>query len=168
MSRIPMVIFALLLALLPAAAAPVKLKVGDQAPQFSRIDLQGHLFDLKAQRGKIVLIDFWASWCPPCIIAIPHLGGLQKRYGRQGFRVVGISMDDSPQTTKETMGKIPFNYPVVQGDAKFGNLYGGVLGLPLQFLIGTDGKILAIWSGEVPLASLDKEIAAALKKAKPS
>jgi cytochrome c biogenesis protein CcmG/thiol:disulfide interchange protein DsbE len=138
--------------------------VGDQAPQFSRIDLQGHPFDLKAQRGKIVLIDFWASWCPPCIIAVPHLGQFQKKYGGRGFQVVGVSMDDSTDTTKATMRKISFHYPVVQGDAKFGNLYGGVLGLPLQFLIGTDGKIMAIWSGEVPFATLDKGIAAALKK----
>jgi hypothetical protein len=76
-------------------------------------------------------------------------------------------MDDSTDTTKETMQKIPFNYPVVLGDAKFGNLYGGVLGLPLQFLVGADGKILAIWSGELPTTTLDKAIAAALKKIGP-
>jgi hypothetical protein len=58
-------------------------------------------------------------------------------------------------------------YPVVLGDAKFGNLYGGVLGLPLQYLVGADGKILAIWSGETPSATLDKGIAAALKKISP-
>jgi thiol-disulfide isomerase/thioredoxin len=73
--------------------SPVKLKVGDLAPQFSRTDLQGRPFDLR--RGKIILVDFWASWCPPCIIAIPHLGQLQKKYGARGFQVVGVSMDDS-------------------------------------------------------------------------
>jgi len=166
MSRIVVTLFALLLTL-PAVAAPVRLKVGDTAPQFVRADLQGRTFDLKAQRGKIVLIDFWASWCPPCIIAIPHLGQLQKQYGGRGFQVVGVSMDDSVTTTRETMEKVPFHYPVVQGDAKFGNLYGGVLGLPLQLLIGKDGKILTIWSGEVEPAALDKEISAALKKARP-
>ena len=62
------------------------------------------------------------------------------------------------------MQKIPFNYPVVLGDAKFGNLYGGVLGLPLQYLVGGDGKILAILSGEVPPATLDKAINSALAK----
>jgi peroxiredoxin len=165
MSRVPAVVFILLLALPPAlAAVSVKLKVGDLAPQFARNDLQGHPFDLKAQRGKIVLIDFWASWCPPCIVEIPHLDQLQKQYGGRGFQVVGVSMDDSADATKETMQKIPFNYPVVPGDAKFGNLYGGVLGLPLQYLVGADGKILAIWSGEVAPATLDNEIAAALKK----
>ena len=113
-----------------------------------------------------VVIDFWASWCPPCIIAIPNLGRLQDQYGKRGFQVVGVSMDDSADTTRETMARIPFKYPVVQGDAKFGNLYGGVLGLPLQYLVGRDGKILAIWSGEVPFARLNRDIDAALKSAR--
>lgn len=174
MLRVPAALFALLLALPPAlgapapAKAPVKLKVGDVAPPFSRGDFQGRSFDLKAQRGKIVLIDFWASWCAPCIIQIPHLGQLQKQYGGRGFQVVGVSMDDSAATTRETMRKIPFHYPVVRGDAQFGNLYGGVLGLPQQFLVGPDGKILAIWSGDLPAATLDKEIAAAMKKIGPA
>jgi cytochrome c biogenesis protein CcmG, thiol:disulfide interchange protein DsbE len=167
MSRILVTALALLLALANASAqTPVKLKVGDAAPQFSRSDLQGHPFDLR--RGKIVLIDFWASWCPPCIIAIPHLSQLQKKYGARGFQVVGVSMDDSANTTKETMQKIRFNYPVVLGDAKLGNLYGGVLGLPQQFLVGADGNILAIRRGDFPPTALDKEIAAALKKPLPN
>ena len=167
MPRVRAAIFALLLVPALASAtpvkAPIKLKLGDPAPQFARGDLQGHVFDLKAQRGKIVLIDFWASWCPPCILEIPHLDQLQKQYGGRGFQVVGVSMDDSAEPVKETMRKIPFAYPVVLGDAKFGNLYGGVLGLPLQYLVGADGKILAIWN-EVEPATLDKAIAAALKK----
>jgi thiol-disulfide isomerase/thioredoxin len=168
MSRI--LALAFLLALTAGATAqtpvksPVKLKVGDAAPQFVRTDLQGKSFDLRAQRGKIVLVDFWASWCPPCIIAIPHLGELQKKYGAKGFQVVGVSMDDSADTTKETMRNIPFHYPVVMGDAKLGTLYGGVLGLPVQFLVGADGKIRAIRSGDFPPDALDKEIAAALNR----
>jgi thiol-disulfide isomerase/thioredoxin len=170
MSRVLVATLALLLALAANAPAktPIKLKLGDVAPQFVRGDLQGHPFDLKAQRGRIVLIDFWASWCPPCIVAIPHLSQLQKKYGARGFQVVGVSMDDSANTTKETMQKIRFNYPVVLGDAKLGNLYGGVLGLPQQLLIGADGKILAIRSGAFEPTALDKEIAAALKKIGPS
>ena len=157
----------LLMAFTPLAAAapmPVKLKVGDAAPQFSRKDLQGQVFDLHALRGKVVLIDFWASWCPPCIIEIPHLTQLQKQLGPQGFQVVGVAMDDSTTATRATMQKIAFNYPVVPGDAKFGNLYGGVLGLPLRYLVGADGKILTIWSGELPPAVLDKAIKTALVK----
>jgi len=167
MSRVCVAALALLLALAANAPAksPVKLRPGDLAPQFSRSDLQGRPFDLR--RGKVVLIDFWASWCAPCILAIPHLSQLQEKYRARGFQVVGVSMDDSADTTKETMQKIRFNYPVLLGDAKLGNLYGGVLGLPLQILVGADGKILAIRSGEFPPNALDKEIAAALKKAGP-
>ena len=103
MSRV--LVLALLLALTANAPAktPIKMKPGDVAPQFVRGDLQGHPFDLKAQRGKIVLIDFWASWCPPCLIEIPHLGQLQKQYGARGFQVVGVSMDDSVAVTRATM-----------------------------------------------------------------
>ena len=83
MSRVLVSALTLLLALAVNAPAktPIKLKPGDVAPQFVRGDLEGHPFDLKAQPGKIVVIDFWASWCPPCIIAIPHLSQLQKKYG---------------------------------------------------------------------------------------
>ena len=167
MSRVCVAALALLLALAANAPAksPVKLRPGDLAPQFSRSDLQGRPFDLR--RGKVVLIDFWASWCAPCILAIPHLSQLQEKYRARGFQVVGVSMDDSADTTRETMQKIRFNYPVLLGDAKLGNLYGGVLGLPLQILVGADGKVLAIRSGEFPPNALDKEIAAALKKAGP-
>ena len=167
MSRVLVLALLLGLAANASAKAPVKLKVGEPAPQFTRGDLQGRSFDLKAQRGKVVLIDFWASWCAPCIVAIPHLVQLQEKYGARGFQVVGVSMDDSAKITKETMQEIRFNYPVVPGDAKLGNLYGGVLGLPLQFLVGADGKILAIRSGDFPPTALDKEIAAALKKTVP-
>ena len=165
MSRVLMLALLLALAANASAQTPVKLKPGDVAPQFTRSDLQGHPFDLR--RGKVVLIDFWASWCAPCILAIPHLNQLQEKYRARGFQVVGVSMDDSADTTRETMQKIRFNYPVLLGDAKLGNLYGGVLGLPLQILVGADGKILAIRSGEFPPNALDKEIAAALKKAGP-
>jgi len=167
MSRVLVLALLLGLAANASAKAPVKLQVGEPAPQFIRGDLQGRSFDLKAQRGKVVLIDFWASWCAPCIVAIPHLVQLQEKYGARGFQVVGVSMDDSAKITKETMQEIRFNYPVVPGDAKLGNLYGGVLGLPLQFLVGADGKILAIRSGDFPPTALDKEIAAALKKTVP-
>lgn len=166
MSRVLMLALLLGLAAGASAKAPVKMKPGDAAPQFVRGDLQGRVFDLKAQRGKVVLIDFWASWCAPCILAVPHLSQLQEKYGARGFQVLGVSMDDSADTTKETMQKIRFNYPVILGDAKLGNLYGGVLGLPLQFLVGADGKVLAIRSGEFAPTALDKEIAAALNRPK--
>jgi thiol-disulfide isomerase/thioredoxin len=142
--------------------APAKLSPGSIAPQFSRLDLAGKPVDLQALRGKVVLIDFWASWCAPCIIEIPHLIDFQKRYAPRGFEVIGVSLDDSAAPVKTVTRRFAFNYPVLIGDAKFGNLYGGILGLPVQFLVGRDGKILHIWTGEVAPAALEKALQSAL------
>jgi peroxiredoxin len=146
------------------APAPAKLSPGSLAPQFSRLDLAGKRVDLHALRGKVVLIDFWASWCAPCIVEIPHLIDLQKRYASRGLEVVGVSLDDSVAPLKTITRRFAFNYPVLLGDAKFGNLYGGILGLPVQFLVGRDGKILRIWTGEVAPAVLEKALKAAMSQ----
>jgi thiol-disulfide isomerase/thioredoxin len=144
--------------------APAKLSPGSIAPQFSRLDLAGKRVDLHALRGKVVLIDFWASWCAPCIVEIPHLIDFEKRYSPRGFEVVGVSLDDSAAPVKTVTRRFAFNYPVLIGDAKFGNLYGGILGLPVQFLVGRDGKILHIWTGEVTPAILEKALQSALRQ----
>ncbi len=147
-----------------AGSSPAKLTQGTSAPQFSRPDLQGKKIDLHALRGKVVLLDFWASWCTPCIVEIPHLIDLQKRYGKRGLQVIGVSMDDSVEPVKAVTGRFAFNYPVLLGDAKFGNLYGGVLGLPVQFLIAPNGKILRIWVGELSPVVLEKTLKSTLGK----
>ncbi len=156
------VMFSCIPVLAAAVPAPVKLAPGAAAPQFSRPDLQGRKIDLHGLRGKVVLLDFWASWCTPCIVEIPHLIDLQRRYGLRGLQVIGVSMDDSAAPVKAVTQRFAFNYPVILGDAKFGNLYGGVLGLPVQFLITPDGKILHIWTGEVSPAVLERVLKSAL------
>jgi len=150
----------LLLAQALIAAAPAPLSPGMLAPSFARSDLSGHRVDLKAYRGKLVLLDFWASWCAPCIVEIPRLIALQKRYG--GVQVIGVSMDDSIAPVQKVTRRFAFNYPVLLGDADFGNLYGGVYGLPVRFLIAPDGRILRIWKGELPPGTLDHAVRAAL------
>lgn len=158
---------AVLMLCLPAiafgASAPVKLAPGSVAPGFSRVDLAGKRVDLRALRGKVVLIDFWATWCAPCMIEIPHLIDLKKRYAARGFEIIGVSFDDSAAPVKAAARRFAFNYPILLGDAAFGNLYGGVLGLPMQFLVGRNGKILHVWTGEVSPAVLEKQIASAVK-----
>lgn len=140
-----------------------RLEAGMQAPEFSRTDLSGAPVALSALRGKVVLLDFWASWCAPCIVEIPHLIDLQARYGKMGLRVIGVSMDDSPAPVRALMQRFAFNYPLILGDAKFGRSYGGVLGLPLRFLIARDGKILSVWRGDVSPAAIEKALKAALR-----
>jgi thiol-disulfide isomerase/thioredoxin len=125
------------------------LQIGAQAPTFSRLDLAGKPIDLHAYRGKVVLLDFWASWCAPCLLEIPRLITLQKRLGSQGLQVIGVSMDDSAAPVVKLARRVAFNYPVLLGDAKLGMRYGGIYGLPVRILIARDGSILRIWKGDL-------------------
>jgi len=71
------------------------------APDFSLPDLTGRKLDLSSYRGKVVLLDFWATWCDPCRDEIPHFVELQNRYGGQGLQIIGVSMDDGPEPVRD-------------------------------------------------------------------
>lgn len=117
--------------------------VGQSAPNFSRADLSGRKIVLSSYRGKVVLLNFWATWCEPCLVEMPTFAEWQKQYGAGNFQVIGISMDDASSEVVATVPRLKLNYPVVMGDEYLGAAYGGVLGLPVTFLIDRDGKIRA-------------------------
>lgn len=144
------------------ALAVEKLAPGMTPPPFRRAGFDGKPVDLTAFKGKVLLIDFWASWCAPCVIAMPQFRDWQARWGGRGLQVIGISMDDSSTEAKEAAARLKVNYPVVMGDAKLGKQYGGILGLPVEILVGRDGRILSIWRGETSLAVIEKAVGAAL------
>ncbi len=134
-----------------------------QAPAFSLTDINGQKLDLAAFRGKVVLLDFWATWCAPCRTEIPHFIDMQNRYGAQGLQIVGISLDDSDKPVKKYYAEQKMNYPVAVGDDKLAEAYGGVLGLPVAFIIDREGRIIAKHTGETDIAVFEKEISDALK-----
>ena len=144
------------------AAGFKKLKPGMAAPPFTRAGLDGRSVDLSRYKGMVVLIDFWASWCAPCLIAIPHFRAWQARWGGRGFQVIGISMDDATADAKAAASRLKVNYPVVMGDAKLAERYGGILGLPVEMLVGRDGRIIDIWQGEIPPETIEKAVRVAL------
>ncbi len=146
------------------AVAQAPLKAGRAAPAFTTADLSGRPLSLAAYRGKVVLLDFWATWCVPCREEIPHFVALQKKYGDRGFAVIGISMDDAPAPVVRFSRELAVNYPIAVGDAKLAERYGGILGLPVAFLIDREGRIRQRHDGQTDPAVFEREIVELLGK----
>jgi cytochrome c biogenesis protein CcmG, thiol:disulfide interchange protein DsbE len=145
------------------AQTPVDL-VHKEAPAFVREDLSGRRIDLKTYRGKVVLLNFWATWCAPCQVELPQLVEWQRKYRAQGLQILAVSMDDGPAPVRRTVRRLHLDFPVLMGDAKLGEEYGGVLGLPVTFLIDRDGKIAGQFKSETDLGAMEGEIQLALRK----
>ncbi len=124
-----------------AQAPPLEL-MRKAAPAFVRTDLTGRKVRLADYRGKVVLLNFWATWCASCQVELPRFAEWQKTLGAQGLQVLAVSMDDNPAPVRKTARRMHLNYPVVMGDAKLGEEYGGVLGLPVTYLVDRDGIVV--------------------------
>ena len=150
--------------IVPAARAQARAKgqmaAGNHvaAPDFSLAGISGEKVNLADFRGKVLVVDFWATWCGPCRVEIPGFVSLQNRYRDQGLAIIGVSMDDDPEPVREFYKQFKMNYPVGMGNDELGQLYGGVLGLPTTFLIGRDGRIYAKHTGETDISVFEDEI----------
>jgi len=124
--------------------------LADAAPDVTFKDLSGKDVLLSDYRGKVVLVNFWATWCEPCQIEIPWLIEMQQKYGPRGFTILGVDVDDEGKgvvanfVEKERFAvngqKLPFNYPILTGNDAVADKFGGLLGYPTTFLISKDGK----------------------------
>jgi thiol-disulfide isomerase/thioredoxin len=125
---------------------------GTPEPDVTFKDLDGKDVPLSQYKGKVVLVNFWATWCEPCQVEIPWLIEMQQKYSSKGFTVLGVDVDDegkaavAPYVAKERFNvngqKLLMNYPVLLGDDAVADKFGGLLGYPTSFLISRDGKIL--------------------------
>lgn len=129
------------------------------APDFALPTTDGKVLKLSDYRGKVVIIDFWATWCPPCRKGIPDLIDIKKKYGSKGVEIIGVSVDTD---TKPEV--IPFikekgiNYPVVYGNQNVYMQYGGIRAIPTTFVIDKEGKIVASYEGLVPKVTYENHI----------
>jgi len=136
---------------------PSRIGSSKVAPDFSLTDLSGRPLRLSDYRGKIVILDFWATWCQPCKEEIPRLIELQNKYP-QHLQMIGISMDDDDKPVRAFQQQYKMNYPVAVGSAHLADQYGGVLGLPITFVIDGQGQIVSRHVGATAASVFEKEI----------
>jgi cytochrome c biogenesis protein CcmG/thiol:disulfide interchange protein DsbE len=131
---------------------------------FTLKDINGKDVKLSSLKGKVILLDFWATWCEPCKVEIPWFAEFQTKYGARGFQAVGISVDDTVEKLKPYVAKYKMNYPVLVGlnhdDVQ--NAYGPLWGIPVTTLISRDGKLCVKHSGLSSKQNFEKEIEALL------
>lgn len=149
------------LASLPAQATDV----GQSAPSFELAGPKGPV-QLAAYKGKTVYLDFWASWCGPCKQSFPWMNDMQKRYGANGLRVVGVNLDQKGDEAKAFLAANPALFDVAfDPEGKTPKAYG-IKGMPTSMLIGADGKVLMVHQGfkDENRDDLEKQIKQALAR----
>jgi len=142
------------------AARKVKQQGGRKlAPDFALKDVNGATVRLSDYRGKVVLLNFWATWCGPCKIEIPWFIEFEQKHKDRGFAVLGISMDDGGwEVVRPFLARMNVNYRTLMGDETVAELYGGVASLPTSFLIDREGRIASAHLGLVSKSVYENEI----------
>ncbi|MCI0566710.1 MAG: TlpA family protein disulfide reductase [Acidobacteria bacterium] len=114
--------------------------------------------DLKQFDGTIRVVDFWATWCPPCRMAIPGLNQLYRKYKDQGVSVVGISVDENPKALVGFDKEAHIEYASLLTSEQAEKAFGGIVGLPTTFVVDRQGKVFKSYVGEVPRDELEADI----------
>jgi cytochrome c biogenesis protein CcmG/thiol:disulfide interchange protein DsbE len=153
-----------------AEAAPPKEDPSRKpAPGFSLKDADGRAVNLADYRGKVVLLNFWATWCGPCKIEIPWFMEFEQRYKDRGFAVLGVAMDDDGwEVVKPYVAKNKINYRILMGNDDVAAKYGGVDSLPTTYIIDQNGRIVSTHVGLVSKSEYEDDIAKLLDGGKRS
>ncbi len=161
-------LLALSFAVLSYAGPALALKPGDVTPPVSLTGPQGPV-SLADLRGKVVYLDFWASWCVPCRKSFPWMGEMQRKYGAKGFSVLAVNVDAKPEDANRFLAETPAGFPIAFDPKAESPKAYGIKGMPSSVLVGPDGRVIATHSGfrDEDRATLEAAIATALEQVKP-
>lgn len=140
------------------APAPAPAQI-NAAPHFSLVDIKGKKHELKDYIGKVVILDFWATWCGPCRMELPHLKDLHKRYKGKGLEVIGVSLDAQGKSVVEPfVKKNEIEFVSLLGNAEVVKAYGNVRSIPTTFLIDRKGIVQKVYKGYQDIAVFEADI----------
>ncbi len=145
----------------PASGSLCKADAKPANLDFTLKDAHGADVHLADYRGKVILLDFWATWCGPCKTEIPGFVDLHNRYAKDGLVVIGVSVDDTVDKLKPFVSQFKMNYTVLQGlnhDDFVEDAYGPMFGIPTTFVIGRDGRICSKHVGMSTKEAFEREI----------
>ena len=129
-----------------------------EAQPFVFKDMQGHEQRLQDYRGKWVLVNFWATWCPPCLEEVPDLVSLHEAHKKSDLVVIGVALDSSEKSVKEFVAKRHVSYPVVLGDYDMAAQVGEVEVLPTSYLFNPQGELVSYQEGLLTRSSVETYI----------
>ncbi len=129
------------------AASQVQSPVPRLAPDVAFVSLDGEAIRLADHRGKVVIVDFWATWCGPCRLEIPHFIALQNEFGPRGLQIIGVAVKDREDNVRLFAERSGMNYPTAMGDDAAVAAFGGFTSIPTTFVVAPDGTIAACLTG---------------------
>lgn len=158
-------VFMILLPVFVLSACTSSLGIAQPAPDVNLQDMNGKPVQLSEFKGKVIILDFFATWCPPCKQEIPDFVALQKQYGDQGFVMIGVSLS-RVEDVRPFAAALGVNYIVLIADSAVISAYGPVRAIPMTYIIDKDFKVAAKYIGYRPKSTFENDIKTLLAKEK--